>query len=439
MTPPYTAYTNNAAVANLDSWPPTDGRTVTDMPTYVANNAVFNVKDYGAAGDGSTPDASAIQAAIDAAAALSTPTVFGATVYFPPGTYAVSTPLTVSEGVVLRGAGSRASRITSSYAGFVFEIGTTSVNLAYGCGVQDMSLQMTHANGSAIHAFGTAQFFMTNVYIEGASSGNAVGLYVDGSNASNLFTTLTNVNCNHVKTGLHIGTSGSTIPTSVTATAFDVSTDMQSGAVGILVDVNTGSGSQFFGGNIENCPIGVSSTGDACRFIGVRFEGNTNDVTLNSGAHANVFMGCFGWSTTTDNSGNDTNGFYGNRAGDFSSYPLDTISRLASGIAFGSTTARITSPAELTIANNASATITLNGANQFLIYDQGVTADLADLLVNPYASGTQLKLNQLNATYTTTPGHAGTINFSIVSGPLLSIENKLGSTTRIHMIQTQLG
>lgn len=46
--------------------------------------SVFNVRNYGATGDGVTDDRVAIQAAIDAAVAVG-----GGTVYFPPGTYAV--------------------------------------------------------------------------------------------------------------------------------------------------------------------------------------------------------------------------------------------------------------------------------------------------------------------------------------------------------------
>src|SRR3989344_4600844 len=47
--------------------------------------ATFNVKAYGATGDGATNDTAAIQAAIDAASAAP-----GGVVYFPAGTYAIA-------------------------------------------------------------------------------------------------------------------------------------------------------------------------------------------------------------------------------------------------------------------------------------------------------------------------------------------------------------
>lgn len=49
---------------------------------------MFNVKDFGAVGDGATDDAVAVQAAIDAAAEAG-----GGTVWFPPGEYALGGPL----------------------------------------------------------------------------------------------------------------------------------------------------------------------------------------------------------------------------------------------------------------------------------------------------------------------------------------------------------
>ncbi|MHC5536675.1 glycosyl hydrolase family 28-related protein, partial [Singulisphaera rosea] len=70
---------------------------------------VVNVKDFGAAGDGSTNDTAAIQAAINSAAALVVGASSGATVFFPPGTYQVSADggngLLMANNVQLKGSG----------------------------------------------------------------------------------------------------------------------------------------------------------------------------------------------------------------------------------------------------------------------------------------------------------------------------------------------
>lgn len=58
----------------------------------------YNVKDYGATGDGTTNDSTAVQAAIDLASSTNT----GATVYFPPGTYNIN--MAGPNGLELKGA-----------------------------------------------------------------------------------------------------------------------------------------------------------------------------------------------------------------------------------------------------------------------------------------------------------------------------------------------
>lgn len=76
---------------------------------------VFNVKDYGATGNGSTDDKAACQAAIDAAQAGGY--YGGGIVYFPPGTYILGSTLLVKEGnVTLSGAGMRATRLVINSA-----------------------------------------------------------------------------------------------------------------------------------------------------------------------------------------------------------------------------------------------------------------------------------------------------------------------------------
>lgn len=68
--------------------------------TPAALSVMTNGRQYGATGDGTTDDATAIQAALDAAAAAG-----GGTVYLPPGTYKIGSCLSVPAGVELVGAG----------------------------------------------------------------------------------------------------------------------------------------------------------------------------------------------------------------------------------------------------------------------------------------------------------------------------------------------
>ena len=58
----------------------------------------YNVKDFGATGDGTTDDAEAIQAAIDAASG-------GGEVFFPAGTYLITDTLSLYSSQTISGTG----------------------------------------------------------------------------------------------------------------------------------------------------------------------------------------------------------------------------------------------------------------------------------------------------------------------------------------------
>lgn len=80
---------------------------------------IFSAVDFGALGDSVTDDASAIQAAVNAAAGTVNGGAYGSFVYFPKGTYLVGSQITIPNGVGLAGAGPSATiiRAKSSFNG----------------------------------------------------------------------------------------------------------------------------------------------------------------------------------------------------------------------------------------------------------------------------------------------------------------------------------
>jgi hypothetical protein len=103
---------------------------------------VFNVKDYGAVGDGMADDTDALQKALAAAQAKG-----GGIVFLPPGKYVAHTHLIPGERVWLRGAGESLTILTVSerygFSGTHPRTGKDSglVVLPLRCGVSDMTFE----------------------------------------------------------------------------------------------------------------------------------------------------------------------------------------------------------------------------------------------------------------------------------------------------------
>jgi hypothetical protein len=83
----------------------------------------FNVKGYGAEGDGSTDDTTAITNAVSAAVSAG-----GGTVYFPEGTYKITSQVTIGDTtqIVLKGNGLK-SQIKKAFNGAMFSLGKRNV------------------------------------------------------------------------------------------------------------------------------------------------------------------------------------------------------------------------------------------------------------------------------------------------------------------------
>jgi hypothetical protein len=114
--------------------------TITGFALLGQNEYRFNVADYGAKGDGSTNDLTAIQAAINAAGAAGV-SGRGVDVFFPAGVYAVSGTITCYfNNVMLIGAGWQSTVIyCTTTDGDVIQFGDNSTVYA-GCGLRSMSV-----------------------------------------------------------------------------------------------------------------------------------------------------------------------------------------------------------------------------------------------------------------------------------------------------------
>jgi hypothetical protein len=93
-------------------------------------NLSFNVKEYGATGDGVADDTTEVAAALTAAA------VSGGEVYFPAGTYKMTASITVPDRVTLRGAGIGASSLV-----WATDLGIGAYAVAAGTGGQHLAQQ----------------------------------------------------------------------------------------------------------------------------------------------------------------------------------------------------------------------------------------------------------------------------------------------------------
>lgn len=121
--------------------------------------ASFNVLDYGAVGDGVADDTAAIQNAIDTARASGTFT----SVYFPQGTYLISTTL-IADRVSLQG-----------------QLGQ-SVLKSNGLGVNDFIIEC----GASL-SYGNARPTIENLYIDCNSQCNGLNIYVRHHNVINCY------------------------------------------------------------------------------------------------------------------------------------------------------------------------------------------------------------------------------------------------------------
>lgn len=159
-----------------------------DQQLGVVSTRVFDVRELGATGDGTTDDWAAIQATLDAVTVGFSGT--GGVVLFPPGNYRISQPLWVkSRGTTLRGAAGAYASTIQPTAGFAIGsapelaaviVRMTDGGLPYGIGIENMTVRMNGVSGGGIIFYHHNVSHMTDVWVNGvADTYNAIRVKVD--------------------------------------------------------------------------------------------------------------------------------------------------------------------------------------------------------------------------------------------------------------------
>lgn len=145
---------------------------------------VFNVKDFGAIGDGSHDDTADIQLAITTASSKGT-------IFFPKGTYKTTSAILVPSGssLIFTGQGD-GSAISANFNGFIFDNLSSPYSPASGISaIEKLNLQNSYTgNNFGVTANGTwsASGSPVNITLSGSNPGVAAGgaLYLNDSRFS---------------------------------------------------------------------------------------------------------------------------------------------------------------------------------------------------------------------------------------------------------------
>jgi hypothetical protein len=193
---------------------------------------VYDVKRYGAIGDGATDDRAAIQAAIDAAQAAS-----GGTIYFPPGNYRVTAQVLISKPTIsLVGAGARASKITSASTADAIRIAITPWTVEQAGRIAGLSIVgNANANAVGIHISETTGLALEDVVVVGFNGTSGCGIHVQNTTNWTERLTIYRTNLDNNKVGLKFSVSGTGTTSFSYARILHLTMNVNLGQTGILL------------------------------------------------------------------------------------------------------------------------------------------------------------------------------------------------------------
>lgn len=171
-------------LANANTW--TAAQTYTAGDLLDKGEIIYDVKAYGAKGDGTTHDSTAINATV---AAMTN----GGVLYFPPGTYIIDATINVPSYVIVRGSGRRSTRLFKN--GNTYPVlswtSTAGNNLEKGGG-EHFSIE-----GNAKTGFGMQLHFAQTMFFRDISIDGFLDTAVDMESVQDSYFFQVTANTNH--------------------------------------------------------------------------------------------------------------------------------------------------------------------------------------------------------------------------------------------------
>lgn len=168
---------------------------------------IFNVKTYGATGDGSTPDQSFINAAIAALPAAH------AALYFPPGKYRITGGLTQLSGksyLTIYGEGAEIYNDTGAAGGNIFVINSSSSNVEiYGLTFNGNST--VRGSGIGIRSYSSNTKLHNLTFLTGACSDFAIHVSNDAGGYTSNVLVADNIITGPLGDGVHVGNANNVL------------------------------------------------------------------------------------------------------------------------------------------------------------------------------------------------------------------------------------
>lgn len=367
---------------------------------WVLESGIVTAMDYGVAGDGTTDDTTALQAALTAVPSG------GGEVFLPAGTYIITGPLVPVADTLIRGTGKASTylKVTATTSGMNAFTVTGKNRVCF----EKLRIGVNGNSQRCIEYAGAQEFVLRDVMLQSQVVGNGIGVLVHSAAGTGSYNGLYQaVQFENLGTGAQLGVSADSNPG---ANVHDfIGCKWSTNGTGLLL--NYVSGVTVVGGRFENNTARGIDTGTAggdnpnnVQIYGTYFENNTT-------AHLRISARCMDWlvsnpvivgGTVSDNGTNSK--WIGNFSGTATFMEILTNNVLGAQItATGILRFARLSPV-ITIRNvsdNANTQILgLDGSDKIILAGDGNTTAVG----GPVTIAKNLSLTRTAPAYTTTVG-----------------------------------